>query len=443
MLKQSVYGNGQKINYSYDTLDRIKEKLYNNVVKVKFRYDESGNPLSYRDGFNFTWANGRQLVNVTKGTDNISYLYNADGLRTQKTVNGVTTDYYWLNGVLQAQKTGEEYIIFLYDENGSAYGMLLKNGTAETYYYYTFNVQGDIVGIIDSTGTQVVSYEYGIWGDNTVITGTLADTIGNKNPLRYRSYYFDAETGFYYLQSRYYDPEVYRFINADSAVGINSDINAYNLFVYCGNNPVNRYDTSGMSWKELISGVIHAENNFAITIGIDTAAIGAFFLNMYRDNKGVYHAYFNCWQQYFGYNDMYDFFFDLGTSCKSQKFQFAHNGTEYVIWVWKGDYINLGAGAEMGIYTGGNPHWIVDKSLAMSMYLELQYNGSTIITHNDYAWWITGFNPNYMNKNADCLTASFTIRFNDPGMYNAFRSTMPNGWKFGLMQGFGIANFKF
>ncbi len=147
--------------------------------------------------------------------------------------------------VLQAQKTGEEYIIFLYDENGSAYGMLLKNGTAETYYYYTFNVQGDIVGIIDSTGTQVVSYEYGIWGDNTVITGTLADTIGNKNPLRYRSYYFDAETGFYYLQSRYYDPEVYRFINADGYISTGQDINCYNMFAYCGNDPVNKCDPNG------------------------------------------------------------------------------------------------------------------------------------------------------------------------------------------------------
>ena len=123
--------------------------------------------------------------------------------------------------------------------------MLLKNGTAETYYYYTFNVQGDVVGIIDSTGTQVVSYEYGIWGDNTVITGTLADTIGNKNPLRYRSYYFDAETGFYYLQSRYYDPEVYRFINADGYISTGQDINCYNMFAYCGNDPVNKCDPNG------------------------------------------------------------------------------------------------------------------------------------------------------------------------------------------------------
>ena len=241
-------------------------------------YDQIGNPLSYRDGFNFTWANGRQLVNVTKGTDNISYLYNADGLRTQKTVNGVTTDYYWLNGVLQAQKTGEEYIIFLYDENGSAYGMLLKNGTAETYYYYTFNVQGDVVGIIDSTGTQVVSYEYGIWGDNTVITGTLADTIGNKNPLRYRSYYFDAETGFYYLQSRYYDPEVYRFINADSVIsGTGESPQGYNLFAYCNNDPVNMRDETGHwpKWATKLIAAVAVVAVVAVVAAVTVATAGA------------------------------------------------------------------------------------------------------------------------------------------------------------------------
>ena len=111
-------------------------------------YDAIGNPLQYRDGYNFTWSNGRQLSAVTKGTDSISYTYDSDGLRTSKTVNGTTTDYYWANGVLQAQKTGSEYILFLYDESGRAYGFLIKNGTTEEYYYYIFNAQGDVTGIV-------------------------------------------------------------------------------------------------------------------------------------------------------------------------------------------------------------------------------------------------------------------------------------------------------
>ena len=117
-----------------------------------------------------------------------------------------------------------------------------------------------------------------------------------------------------------------------------------------------------------------------------------------------------------------------------------------MIWVWKGDYINLGAGAELGIYYGNEPHWSVDKSLAMPMYLNLKCNGRTIIAYKEKTWWITGFNPSYLNKRANSLTATFTIRFTDPGMFNAFFSywNKPNsGWTFGLMQGMGIASFSF
>ena len=192
-----------------------------------------------------TWSNGRQLTGITNGNDNISYLYNADGQRVQKTVNGAVTDYYYINGILQAQKTGDEYILFLYDENGTAYGMVIKNGTTEEYYYYLFNAQGDVIGIVDSTGVQVVSYEYGAWGDVTSITGSLAQTIGEKNPIRYRGYYYDTETGFYYLQSRYYDPEVLRFINADSVTDGGAGVLGYNIFIYAANNPINNFDSSG------------------------------------------------------------------------------------------------------------------------------------------------------------------------------------------------------
>ena len=210
-------------------------------------YDQIGNPLSYRNGFNFTWSNGRQLTSVTRGETNVSYLYNADGMRTQKTINGITTDYYYLNGVLQAQKTGDEYIIFLYDENGSAYGMIIKNGETVANYYYLFNAQGDVIGIIDQNGEQVVTYEYGAWGDVTSTTGSLAQTVGAKNPIRYRGYYYDGETGFYYLQSRYYDPYTARFINADDRLNVKDGILGYNMLVYCNNNPVMYSDPNGHS----------------------------------------------------------------------------------------------------------------------------------------------------------------------------------------------------
>ena len=217
-------------------------------------YDTIGNPIRYRDGFRFNWANSRQLYTVTNGANSYSYTYNADSLRTSKTVNGTTTNYYWSNGILQAQKTGSEYILFLYDESGRAYGFLLKNGTTEEKYYYIFNAQGDVIGIIDSNGTQVVNYTYGAWGDILSTTGTLASTIGEKNPLRYRGYYYDSETGFYYLQTRYYDPETGRFLNADGFISTGQGILSNNMFAYCGNNPVNNVDATGTRYEYTAGG---------------------------------------------------------------------------------------------------------------------------------------------------------------------------------------------
>ena len=107
---------------------------------------------------------------------------------------------------------------------------------------------------------------YDSWGKVVGTTGSLADTIGATNPFRYRGYYYDAETGLYYLNSRYYDPEVGRFINADGYVSTGQDILGNNMFAYCGNNPVNRADPSGMFWKEIgnfFKGVGTAIANFA------------------------------------------------------------------------------------------------------------------------------------------------------------------------------------
>ena len=105
------------------------------------------------------------------------------------------------------------------------------------------NAQGDVICLLDSTGATVASYEYDPFGNILSATGTMAEA----NPLRYRSYYYDRETGFYYLNSRYYDPKTGRFINADSYVSTDQGIVGYNMFAYCGNNPVNASDPMGES----------------------------------------------------------------------------------------------------------------------------------------------------------------------------------------------------
>ena len=115
-----------------------------------------------------------------------------------------------------------------------------------TLYYYVLNAQGDVVRIVNSSRSTVASYTYDPWGKIISSSGTLADI----NPLRYRGYYYDSETGFYYLQSRYYDPEIGRFINADSYASTDATgLLSTNMFAYCENDPVNKSDPSGEFWN--------------------------------------------------------------------------------------------------------------------------------------------------------------------------------------------------
>ena len=210
-------------------------------------YDAIGNPLTYYDGKTFTWTAGRKLSTVTDGSNTYTYTYDGDGNRISKTVDGVTTDYYYIDGKLLGLKKGQETLLFLYDETGTAYGFL-RNGTP---FYYAFNLQGDVIAIYNETGMEMVTYSYDVWGNHTCIIDNYYMGLANLNPLRYRGYFYDEETGFYYLQSRYYDPEVGRFISSDGYVSTGQGVLGYNPFVYCGNNPVNRSDPSGLFWKEI------------------------------------------------------------------------------------------------------------------------------------------------------------------------------------------------
>ena len=162
-------------------------------------YDEIGNPLSYRDGMAFTWQHGRELASFSKAGTTATYSYNDSGIRTKKVVNGVTTEYYLNGSTILTQITGDERLDFLYDDAGSLLG-LKWNGTA---YYYIKNLQGDIIGILDSDGTKVVNYVYDAWGQVS-LGGTPWNwvALGELNPFRYRGYYYDTESGLYYLNSR-------------------------------------------------------------------------------------------------------------------------------------------------------------------------------------------------------------------------------------------------
>jgi len=174
-----------------------------------------------------------------------TYIYNADGIRIGKNSGGVVTEYV-LNGTLiLAEKRGDTIIRYIYDENGLPVGMILDGTT----YLYEKNLQGDVIGIYTTSGTKVVTYVYDAWG-KTVSSSYVSgySNVYTYNPFRYRGYYYDTETGFYYLQSRYYDPAIGRFINADGYLSTGTGLIGCNMYAYCNNNPVMYVDYTGMAW---------------------------------------------------------------------------------------------------------------------------------------------------------------------------------------------------
>ena len=201
------------------------------------------------------------------------YTYTPDGIRSSKTVNGTKTEYL-LNGTqILAQKTGSDVMWFFYDSTGTRIGVQQGNVTA----YYMYNLQGDVVGLADAaTGKIIAKYLYDAWGKCVSIENAGGYTIGTANPFRYRGYYYDNETGFYYLNSRYYNPEGGRFLNADAFASTDiSDVLSANMFAYCGNNPVNNCDSSGSFCvpAAIVGGVLNAALEIAGAY-IDSAISG-------------------------------------------------------------------------------------------------------------------------------------------------------------------------
>ena len=197
----------------------------------------------------FSWNTGRNLAQITDSGNTYSYKYDENGIRTSKTVNGVTTYYNTKDGVILSQSDGTNTMYFQYDTNGTPFGFVY-NGTQ---YFYLTNPMGDVIGIVDFRGNIVCEYVYDEWGKVLDVYVEHKDnaeyvSAANANPIRYRGYYYDAETSYYYLQSRYYDPSICRFINADipeiAQMSKNIPVGT-NLFAYCSNDPINKVDIFG------------------------------------------------------------------------------------------------------------------------------------------------------------------------------------------------------
>ena len=270
------------VNYAYGNSD-WKDLLtgYNGTA---ISYDLSGNPLNWRNASSLSW-DGRRLAGMTLADGSeLAFEYNSEGLRTGKTVGTDKTVEYLLDGtkiireIRKVNGTVTETLLYYYNTDGDVIG-LNYNGTD---YYYGRNMQGDILYIYNTSGEAVTTYAYDAWGSVVSQTGTLSSTVGEANPFRYRGYYLDSETGFCYVSSRYYDPEIGRWISPEPNIDYgefdeSAGQLAYNLFAYCANNPVKFIDDTGESITLA-----------CILIGAGIGLIAGGVFGAYRANKNGY-----------------------------------------------------------------------------------------------------------------------------------------------------------
>ena len=236
------YPTGTQHGNTYEYTDTSWKDKLTKVNGSNISYDANGNPLTYRDGMSFEWENGRILKKINTSDKSVQMSYDSNGMRTQKSVDGVKTNYYYdSSNNLFALTQGNDTLFFYYDNFGEVMSVSC-NGTT---YFYIKDLQGDITEIVDKDGKAVAEYAYDAWGNMlTEDNGTL--TVGKLNPFRYRSYVYDEETGLYYLQSRYYDPLTGRFVNADIYCDTETDTPlSTNMFAYCENNAINNVDFTG------------------------------------------------------------------------------------------------------------------------------------------------------------------------------------------------------
>jgi len=456
------YGSYGMYDYTYDAGGNLTSRARNGVTMETYTYGNSnwkdqltnfwgdpitydalGNPLTYL-GFTFTWQRGRQLASFSGNGLNIDYTYDASGRRTKQVVNGTAINYTYSGDLLMRQSDGVNTLDFQYDASGNAAGFVYNN----TVYYYLRNLQGDVVAITDASGNVVAEYAYDAYGNITNSSGVMASI----NPIRYRGYYQDPHTGWYFLQTRYYSPDWRRFINADTLFVAGDDaLNGSNMYAYCNGNPVMNGDPNGMAstrfgqwWENTFINKPISELNlrdlwpFDMSWAAPVAILLAFErvdVEWYGDTQELMHTTYKNdwnWQRFFGYNPVYDFFFRVGTSMEKEKFPFQANNKYYTVWCWKGDYWNLGAGAEIGIYEtnsaifaalqsyGVNP----DNTLAASVYVK--HNGQTIITYlAQVNWWVCVFRPSVQQANAKDLDVTIFASFSGPdsnALWNAFYS---------------------
>ncbi len=292
--------------YEYDEINKDKLISYNNA---NISYNTLGCPTVFND-YTITWNKGR-LVRLFKGslkegTEEYIYSYNAYGQRVSKKYTklegtdpftavafGVVTEYdkkYVYDNLGRlireygsttyfADGTYQESIEYIYDAN-NIIGMIYKKGSEVKKYYFERNIFGDVEAIYDSNCALKVKYLYDAYGNCTIANETTDTVLAHINPIRYRGYYYDVETGWFWLSSRYYSPELCRFISPDDVEYLDPEsVNGLNLYCYCKNNPIMYADPSGhfVVSALIIGAIVGACIGFGTAIYIDYQDDGQIF----------------------------------------------------------------------------------------------------------------------------------------------------------------------
>lgn len=277
------HADGEKeLHFSYK--ENGWKDLLVSVNDDELTYDSNGNVLTFGNR-EFNWNNGRFLESVIDEENVYSYKYAENGIRTSKTINGKTTYYNTKNGIIVSQTDGNNEMYFQYDLDEKPIGFIYNN----IQVFYRTNQNGDIISLISDDANIIANYNYDAWGNILSIDlpqeNDIYKEIANANPLRYRGYYYDNETGYYYLQARYYDPSICRFINADNFMFLDEDVDVgLNLFAYCCNNPVNNVDPTGY-WKANVHNGYNTSVSYhynTTTINGTTTSYGTYYWANFR-----------------------------------------------------------------------------------------------------------------------------------------------------------------
>lgn len=279
-----------------DQLESITDLLTNTKIK-EYKYENSykGNPskiITNGESKNLLWE-GRRLKQI----GDLKFTYNENGLRIKKETSSYDEEYI-LDGhkiirLIHRSVDINYSLDFHYDEQGSIIGVHC-NGKE---YLYVKDTTGNISKIIDESGNTMVKYTYNAWGEfkKTIF---IDGFISQYNPFIYKGYFYDSETNWYYLNNRYYDPCMKRFISMDNIIYLNKiGLNNINLFNYCENNPVSRFDPSGNSWKSFwkkISNWFKKTFAFSFHYGLEVGLTkDYYFLFSYEEGLGYSKSFDN------------------------------------------------------------------------------------------------------------------------------------------------------